>query len=457
MFRRAGRLHEMKNHSDRWMRLIVVATGAVVVGCREAPAADAGADAHVVDAGTDIGADVGADSGSGPLTDAGTDAPADAAPREDTGVAACTDLDDLPFALDPTSPTPQVQAAVAFDGTTVWVAYTGTDAGDFAVRLVRIGCDGRRREPPFVAQSTPGVGLDPSIGVLEDRVVVSWHGAVSGTTSFRLFALDGSPLGDQIELVTTRGGTTAGPSIGAELAAWGDGFAIAGTRRSEGGEGSSESFVQRIAADGTLMGEAMVPVPAAPSAGGPLCWGPSVAADASRTWLALDAYTTADGQAVWTGELPGATELTLAGSSQCAAIVLDGPHAWTAVTGELADSHDEVRLVDAALPSASRVPLVVHDPTLQNHFPELARSDGALVLAWLRGVDVVETQQVLVAPIDGSGATPVRGAEIEVATGGAPYQPAIVHIRDDWWFVAWSRGPHPRYELAGRFMRIPAP
>lgn len=70
--------------------------------------------------------------------------------------------------------------------------------------------------------------------------------------------------------------------------------------------------------------------------------------------------------------------------------------------------------------------------------------------------DTVDVAAVVAASwaLDGDGLQGGRVEDIDVGDGAPPYAPAITHVVEDVWFVAWSEGANPDYRVRGRFVDL---
>lgn len=404
-----------------------------------------------LDAGNDSG---GLDAGD---FDAG---PIDAGPPP-----SCAEvIAEQTIAIDPDGEDTQIHAAAAFDGEGVWVAFNRPEPGDtglFDVYATRLGCDGEPSIPIFAVQNeSAGNDVDPEIAIANDRVFIAWNvDDGSGGTSnlqvrYRAFALDGTPMGDQRQLVTMRGGAPITENhLGADVAVDGSGIVIAGGRALPDVL-RIQAYAQRVGADGAPIGEALE------GSAEPMVShrGVAIALDASDVWLVYEREPDSGSTSVSVlriGDAPGPAIGGLSSSGTPDVIALGG-RVWSAFAGEVPTGEVDLRIVEVSVPLAERMAAVLGERARLDHSPKLAASADALAIAWYRNISGIRNE-LWAAPIDATGAMPIVGSAVQIYgdPGAAPYQPALVHVIDDYWFVAWSQGTSPALRLSGRFVRLP--
>jgi hypothetical protein len=353
-----------------------------------------------------------------------------------------------------------------FDGDGIWVAYNRSEPGDSTlldIYAVRLGCDGSQRTAPFPVQSdTSGNDVDPEIAIAGDRLIVVWQvddqtgGTANMQVRYRSFALDGTPMGDQAQLVTTRAGTPITENhIGVDLAVNGDRAAFGGAR--------AVPDVLRLQAYAQPYGMASDALES-PSEAEVSHRNASIAmADDGTIWIAYDREPDAGGQSVYvrsfaepsTPAEPAIGEALFSTSS--ADLLFQGGHVWAAFNAmPVAVGTPDLRLVDVALPLAERMGAAIGVTGRADHMAKLAASpSGALAIAWYRNIRGI-TNELFVAPFT-AGNPPVVGDEVLVygSPGAAPYQPALTYVDAGYWFVAWSEGESPDLRLIGRFVALP--
>jgi hypothetical protein len=387
----------------------------------------------------------------------------DAPTETDAGARSCAELlEDRVIAIDQGGDTTQIHAAALFDGEGVWVVFNRPEDGDtglFDVFAVRFGCDGEPSIPVFAVQDeSAGNDVDPTIAISNDRLLVAWNvddgsgGTANLQVRYRLFTLDGTPVGDQRQLATSRGGTPVTDNhLGVAVAASDDGFVIAGARAVPEAM-RFQAYAQRIDLDGELDGEALEGALEPMVSHGNV----AVAAPGADVWLAYEREPDDMSPIVnvlRAGDTPGPALTGFTSSSGPDLAAVDG-HVWSAFAAEGATGEVNITLTDVALAIDDREPLRWGELGRLDHGPKIAvGTDGALAVAWYRNISGIRNE-LWAAPIDASGAL---GDEVMIYgdPGAAPYQPAITHVMGSFWFVAWSQGTSPDLRLRGRFVELP--
>ena len=393
---------------------------------------------------------------------AGADAGTIDASGADAGPPRCEALTEsgAVFEIAPELPTTQIHASVAFDGEAIWLAFNLPEEGDtglFDVLAMRLGCDGAVVTPVFQVNTTVAPNdADPSVAVSGERVIVAWHSDDSTLEHnldirYRVFELDGTPvLADDLVLETTRSGTAvAGNALAPRvIARAGGGFWLAGMRGIEEAPGF-QIFVQAIAADGTLDGEALDFIePEATQSNPDLA---EEGDDLVVGWTRTDSITdrsyirlagAASGMDLFSDLPPAGTP----------AIAIDGTRRYAAAQASITATDPDIYLVSLDAP-AERVRTgargrIDHSPVIS-----LAETGGAL--AWYQNVRGLENDLV-VAAIDGTTSPPTIGDPILVSTDhpAAPYGVAVTRVAPSVWFFAWSSGTSPDLRLYGRFVAV---
>ena len=429
------------------MRVLLVVMVAVAAACGGSGRRDG--DGGVVDAG---------------LADAGA---ADVGPRDagslDAGPPRCEELTETgaPFEIAPDLPATQIHATVAFDGEAVWLAFNVPEEGDtglFDVFATRLGCDGSVVTPPFRVNTTiPPNDADPTVAVSGDRVLIAWHSDDSSLEHnldirYRLFALDGTAvLADDRTLETTRGGSPVDGNALAPraIARSGGGFWLAGMRGIADAPGF-QIFVQAIALDGTLDGEALDFIEPEASQSNP-----DVAEDGDDlvvSWTRADTIT--DRAYV---RLPGATtgmdlypDLPPAGTPSLA---IDGTRRYAAAQASITATDPDIYLVSLDAP-ADRARAGARGRA--DHSPVISLAPGGGVLAWYQNVRGL-ANDLVVASIDDATSPPTLGDPVVVSPDrpAAPYGVAVTRVAPSVWFFAWSTGTSPDFRVVGRFVAAP--
>ncbi len=404
--------------------------------------------------------------------DASQDADQDDAGQQDAGVVhpPCNTalVTDSPIDLDPAGPDTQIHAAAAFDGHALWLVYNRPDdQGLFDVYGLRLDCDGTLRTEPFRINTTDYNDIDPSIAIGPAGVLVSWQtdrGAAENNMQMllRTFDLDASPLMNQDAMVRTdyQGQPVPGNTWMPVVAALPTGFALAGARALPDATGF-QVFVQRIDAAGLSIESTMDASPA-PLAAQTY---PALATNQDGTiWLAFQQAFGPDyeDQVVSTLFAPGQTSPDI-----LPPVSPDGRRQGQAPT--LAVLSDGTPILAFADPNSRMVvvTLAAEADALQTEIGANARIDFAPVLAagpdrtgavaWYRNQSGIQNE-FWVAGFSYDGSTFQVGSPILVTPEPVPpYQPAITHVTQDVYFLAWSQGSSPAFRITGIFLQVPAP
>jgi hypothetical protein len=360
----------------------------------------------------------------------------------------------------------QIHPSAAFDGEMVWLTYNRPDpSGGFDVWATRIGCDTTPAVPPFRVNTTNYNDVDPDVAVHGDRVVVAWQTdtgefPANMKTVFRVFQGDGTPvMAQDAVLQTTRlGQPVTGNHWMPSVAGWAGGFALAGARGVDGMQGF-QVFLQRVTRDGVPAGEA-VEATYTPTASQTY---PAVAALPDGTLhLAYNSADPADAddQVVHTTLAPGATAVSPSppaamhgrtqGSGADVAVGRDG-RVYVAFADPVGD---QVVLTDGALfgPAPS---VELGTGGKADFAPTLAPAVGGGALAWHQNVSGYRNK-LYAQPFRYDGTTFTPGTPVLVTPQTVPpYAPAITHVQEDLYFLAWSEGTNPNFLVKGVFTRLP--
>ncbi|MBW2461343.1 MAG: hypothetical protein JRH11_06825 [Deltaproteobacteria bacterium] len=412
----------------------------------------------------DAAADAATDS---PMDAADADGSSDTGPAPDAGPLGCADLlEDRLVALDESMVLGQIHPAAAWDGEGIWVVYSRPDdAGLFDTYATRRGCDGAALVEPFSVSSAPAFGndIDPELAIAGDRMLIAWNtddgvGPNNLSVRYRVFGLDGTPVGDDRTLETTHmGAAVTGNQLGASVAGTpSGGFVIAGGRGGVAGVTAFSAYTQPLTRDGAPDGATLEPM---------------INADASQTATAVDVDTDGTVWVAYTESIvepasehlmvrsfaAAAPEVGVEGllSSAGASVLAADGAVWVAFSGLIA-SEINLRLVDATVPLASRTAAVWGDRGRIESAVRLAVApDGALAAVWFRNVSGF-TNEIYAARFS-AGNPPTVAAPMRVDPGTAPaYQPALTHVEGDYWFMAFAEGESPNFRLTGRFMTLAA-
>ena len=337
----------------------------------------------------------------------------------------------------------------AFDGATIWTAYSAEhpDGGaDFAVFVVGRGCDGARSVGPVLLSELPGNATDPDVVASEDRLLVAWQvddGGAPWNLSIHTAALDleGTVVAAEAPLSMEREGAPyEGNAWMPRVAAVPGGFALSGSR----GVGNAfQAFVQRLDGDG------------APTE-------PSIDLDLDSTVAQLESTIAADPD----GTLRVAWSTDLVEGDVRGALLEAGSDAPDPVdfgrTGgglRLSPSPDGVLLAGHGTGAQGLdifvLPWDVGDalelviPDLQ-HTPGLAGSGTSTLVLWHDGPQAAA--DLMGGFVDGD-ALDGEPFELPFTEPVAGYPADAIAIDDDVFFVSWSQRDSSDLVLYGAFVR----
>ena len=390
-------------------------------------------------------------------------------PDAATNTCAPGILTNVTLELDPAGPDTQIHAAAAFDGNAVWVAYNIPDAlGGFDVYALRLCGDGTVLVPPFKVNSTDFNDVDPDLAVGNDKLYVVWlsdnsSGLRNLDIYYRVYTIDGGPLmASDRRLSTTRGGQAADYNAWMPQAAVlpGGAFAVAGAWGLEEA-GRFQVFIQRIGANGDLIGEA---IDGCFEAGVAQLY-PDLAAAGDGTLYLGWTRSPDDGaeHVVHTRLAPEDTEpeppveAVAAQSGSGAALA---PSRGESVRVYLAfhtegGANVDVLLKDAARPGVETPVLRFGTSTEIDHSPAVAAGPDGGAVVWHRLIRGFEND-VLVQRFNDNGQVLEKSGEPVRLNGDVapPYAPAVTHISGHIYFIAWSEGKSPDFRLKGRFVNL---
>lgn len=399
------------------------------------------------------------DSGPG---DAGTDAQADAAVPDPPCVTPL--VTGQAFEIDPAGPNTQIHVEAAFDGESVWIVYNLPDgAGYFDVHATRLNCDGTHRVAPFRVNTTDYNDVDPTLAVGDGHMYAAWQ---SDTGLFpdnmellvRTFLVDGTPVMVEDRILDTwrNGVLETGNHWLPVLGALPSGFAVAGSRAVEDASGF-QVFVQRLDADGS-MAEESFDASFAPLASQTF---PTLAAMADGTLYLAYGQGVApdwDDHVLYTAIAPDARVVSPLPPLPPAGRTLgEAPHLASGPDGAVYLAFGDplvgrIVLTDAAALIPDAPETLLGEAGLVNFYPKVAATQGGGAVVWYRNVSGLRNELWIQRfTFDGASfslSTP------DLATGEwvPPYPPAITHIRDDIYFVAWSQGTSPDFRIMGAFL-----
>jgi len=381
---------------------------------------------------------------------------------------------DTTFAVDPGGAGTQIHAAAVSDGRTVWVAYdrpAQDGSGLFDVYLVGLQCDGTQAFAPVLVNTANGRNdVDPAIARGDDGgLAIVWQsdnreGVDNLDIIYRVMEPTGTPrMATARILETTHGGdpvpgVTWMPSVAPQA---GGGYAIAGSRALDDA-GTFQVFVQRIDSAGELDGEAF---DAAFEAGVTQTY-PSLATGADdRLYLAWTRSPAANEDRVVHGVIaPGASAVEPTPPPFAASVGSDGADYHVAGNGTaylaltLAQGEVDVVLIDGTTAPSGGQLVTLGAAGRVDHSPSVASgAPGTGAVVWYRTISGIRNE-VVVQAFGYGGVSFALGPEqvIQTDEAAAPYRPAIAHVRDQTYFIAWSEGVSPDFVINGRFVDLAA-
>lgn len=395
--------------------------------------------------------------------DDGAAAP-DAAPAR----TCATDLiTGVTFDLDPDGGPTQIHADVAFDGEAVWLVYNlpdGEGSGGFDVFARRIHCDGTAAGDRIQVTTTTGRNdIDPAVAIAGGRAHVVWQSDNNNNTGMnnldivhRSYQIDGTAIATaDRDLETTRGGSPVpGNAFYPDVAALPDGgMVIAGVRGLDE-TGTFQAFVQRIDAGGGLDGEA---IDGQIENGVTHLWAAAAATADGTTYVAwVRSPATEEDYVVHTSLPDGAAALDPSPPIQAVTAQASAPS--YAALGERAylavASDSAIVLLDGSDLDGTASSLSFDDAGRLDHTPTVAAAPGGGAVAWYKNISGIRND-MFVQPFSFDGITFTAGWDVEVPGGPMPpYPPAITHVKDGVYFVAWSEGTSPDFYLKGTFLQL---
>lgn len=360
-----------------------------------------------------------------------------------------------------------IHASAVFDGEAVWIAYNvpaKDGSGNFDVLASRLDCGGNVLAGPVALSTTPGHNhVDPAVALSGDRLFVAWH-ADNGTgidnldIFFRVLERDGTPVAptdtrlDPVRSGAPVTGNVWSPSV-APLPD--GGVAIAGAWAIPEST-SFQGFLQRLDADGALDGEAtdlflepdvsqMNPtIAASPDGALHAAWDRDEGTGSRVARRALVA-----------GVAGSAPVLVPEGSESFGAHHAAGPDGGIHVAYTLLDGSEyDVVLGDATETAPSPARLTLGRSGRLDHTPTIAPAPGGGAVAWFRNVSGYRNGLRVQAftAVDGSYGSGTEWT-MEGVEEALPYAPALTHVGDGTYFLAWSEGASPDIRLRARFVR----
>ncbi|MBA2664822.1 MAG: hypothetical protein H0U74_21215 [Bradymonadaceae bacterium] len=358
----------------------------------------------------------------------------------------------------------QLQTAMAFDGQGIWVVFTRPGPGEERQDLIyatRVQCDGTPSVAPFqVSQLGTGYAAQPVIAAREGKVHIAWAFQDTNTGHwdllYRAFEADGRAYGSQPSSIAPSIDDTIVSELAwhPDIAALPDGAAVIVAAVAV--DGNFQTMLQRVGADGQRSEDAFYPY----------------ANDIDQLYPSVSSHTDGTIYVAWTRDdndaqtvvhtyiSPGATEAALA--MPLVAHPLEHPNPFSRMSKAGAGPNEravlafqvtkparhDIMFKDATLGVASSHYGVVGHATQSDFLPSVAASPTGGAIAWYRYATSPAKSDVYVQrfTMDANGgldtpSTALRLAEQQYAYNG--YGPAIAHIGDELYAVAWSAGERP--------------
>jgi hypothetical protein len=126
---------------------------------------------------------------------------------------------------------------------------------------------------------------------------------------------------------------------------------------------------------------------------------------------------------------------------------------FAALSGDVILGATDIRLTELGSPPDERPVEVIGVSRRLDVAPRLVWGSDAGALAYQR-LNGGSSGPLIVQRFSWDGSTFTVGPEVEVASGAAAYGPAITHVMDDIYFLAWSEGTSPALRLKGRFVSL---
>lgn len=347
------------------------------------------------------------------------------------------------FEVDPQGPDTQIHATSAFDGTTIWVAYSRPDGGSlFDNYLVGMACDRSLVAGPTEVTQSDDNELDPVVSVSGDRLIVAWtsDNGTGGTSNldirYRIYDLAGTPVTDALELAASRNGMpVTGNALDPALFPTDEGWRMAGAWGHDDAPGF-QAFVVAIDRDGVVQGDAE-DADLDPQVGQTR---PAVAVDGAGVHLVWQEDTVM-GMFPEAWARPPGGAATLLASPGARPDVAPGP--WFAWDGDGSD-------VVVRTPAGSDVPLGLAGLV---HNPSLAVAEGGAAISWMALVSGIDNR-VQVARL---GDTGELGPAHALGTDQVPsvYPIDLTMIDADHGVVVYQDGDNPAFRVKAELFTLP--
>jgi hypothetical protein len=384
---------------------------------------------------------------AGTISDAGTTSDAGTPPTCESQIPF-----DQAITIDSESIT-QIHGAAVFANDSLWITYNRPRPDHlFDVYVTQIACDGSTKlEPLRVSTSTARNDVEPQILALDDRLVIAWSsdnqtGINNLDIWYRLYNLDGSPMGDETLLQMTRNGIEEpGNAWMPKLAKHGDGFVIAGSW-GHSATNRFAVFVQRLSRDGQLLGETMDAV---------------LEPETSQLWPSV--ATDADGalRLAWTrspDNNKGMVDLVYTTRIVANSTIAETPQLVIAAPSSGGNLSKDGSLISFSRTNVSGSTVFIAQTNALDQRVATGRAGKRDYAPYLAGDALVYYRNIsgfrndVVFSRFSRNPLLIDNSEILTTEPAAPYSP-IFTVVPGGYFVGWSQGMNPDFRLIGRFIR----
>jgi hypothetical protein len=325
-------------------------------------------------------------------------------------------------------PATQIHADLASNGETIWMVYNVPNAdSQFDVYLTSFSCDGTRIQDPTQVLAIEGLNqTTPRIAVANNRVLVASQGDNGGNPNLSIHLhiqqFDGTIVSEsKWEPAISTGNMWLPSVVGTE-----SGFWIAAAVANEG---HFQTAVQALDLDGEPRSEAKWV--------GPESYAVFPNIDANADQFIVGWETGEDSVQYTLGSLDSEEEQIETIQNQAGVRVLfDSSQVFTHQKSPLQlmlDGSSISQSTNTFYANAS----TGDDYTLFTYFRLQNGYENDILYGYI-GQDGSLTKDILL-----SNDPPA-----------APYRPAVTHIRENIYFIAWSQGNNPDFEIWGQFIHL---
>ena len=377
------------------------------------------------------------------------------------------------FDLDADGRSCQIHVTVRFDGVGVWIVYNRPDEQNkFDVYATRIALDGQTLVAPFKVNTADFNETEPDLALAADRVAFVWqsdNGESPNNLSihYRTYSFDGTPIMDEdrtLHPVRNDGNESINAWMAKIVALPSDRFAVVGSWAdpdtiSEDNPGKWQAFSQVIDSDGETVGSVVKlhfddsTSQVFPDAAADLFGNLYVAWEDDEDLVQYNVIPFGAATPLSETAYDSRTENGGAGPSFAAYRAEDTP-VYLAFTTLGADEGDVV-LIDASKKSSGSTNVRLASSGETEFSPSLAASPAGGAAVYYSS-ESGSGYYVTIRGFTRNGSNLEKSSEaIRVhSVSVAPYQPAITHIKDDIYFVAWSEGSNPDFYIKGTFINL---